>query len=74
MGNPVSLDALIPKEMAVKAEAVGVAKANLGTCQGGIRKRDPFLIVFNLSLYYFKHYQCIGNQELTGKNGSANTR
>ena len=33
MDKPISFDALIPKEMAVKAEAVGVAKANLGACQ-----------------------------------------
>ncbi len=33
MDKPISFDALIPKEMAAKAEAVGVAKANLGTYQ-----------------------------------------
>jgi len=30
-GNTISLDALMPKEMAVKAENVGVVKAGLGT-------------------------------------------
>jgi len=33
MSNGLSFDALIPKEMAVKAENVGVAKANLGAAQ-----------------------------------------
>ncbi len=33
MSNGVSFDALIPKEMATKAENVGIAKANLGAAQ-----------------------------------------